>query len=72
MNITNSDYKAIERALRLLPQGEEFNALPENEQKTILNAELIMIKLYKKRKANNKRAAEYIAEKRKTNKNYAR
>lgn len=33
---------------------------------------MIMIKLYRKKKAYNKRVAEYIAEKRKTNKNYAR
>lgn len=72
MNITNSDFKAIEKALELLPHGEAFNDLSEDEQKTILTAEMIMIKLYRKKKANNKRVAEYIAEKRKTNKNYAR
>lgn len=72
MNITNSDFEAIEKALKLLPHGEAFNALSDDEQKTIIDAEMTMIMLYRKKKANNKRVAEYIAEKRKTNKNYAR
>ena len=72
MNVTNSDFEAIKKALELLPHGVELKALSDDEQKTIINADAIMIKLYKKKKAGNKRTAEYIAEKRKTDKNYAR
>lgn len=72
MNITNSDFEAIKKALELLPRGEAFKTLSDDEQKTIVSAETVMIKLYKKKKTDNKRTAEYIAKKRKTSKNYAR
>ena len=72
MNMTNADFEAIEKALRLLPEGKEFDKLDKGTQDIIVNAEVVMVKLYKKRKADNKRTADYIANKRKTNKNYAR
>lgn len=72
MNMTNEQFEAIEKALRLLPQGDAFNALSPDEQATIVNADKAMVDLLKKRKRNNKRTAEYIAEKRKSDPNYAR
>ncbi len=72
MNLTNNDFLAIEKALALLPHGEDFNNLTKETQEIIIKADQVMINLYKKKKANNKRTADYIAEKRKTNKNYAR
>lgn len=72
MNITKADFDSIEKALMLLPQGEEFNALPQEKQDIIVNAHVVMVGLYKKRQTNNKRVAEYIANKRKNDKNYAR
>jgi hypothetical protein len=72
MNMANADFEALEKALNLLPHGQEFVALPEYEQEIIINANVVLVKLLKKKKANNARTAAYIAEKRKDNKNYAR
>ena len=72
MFLTNKDFKAIEKALELLPQGEAFKNLDKESQDIIVNASVTMVSLLKKKEKNNKRTAEYIAEKRKVNKNYAR
>ena len=72
MNLTNKEFEAIERALDLLPQGKEFKALPKKKQEIIAEADATMMNLLKKKKENNKRIAEYVAMKRKENKNYAR
>lgn len=72
MNITNEQFKALEKALMLLPSGKDYLALTEEEQDTISSADAVMIALAKKRKAVNARTAAYVANKRKTDKNYAR
>lgn len=72
MNMTNDDFKKIEKALMLLPQGEEFKALPKETQDIIVDANVVMVRLLKKKKTNNAKTANYIAEKRKLDKNYAR
>ena len=72
MNMTNADFKAIEKALNLLPSGEELQKQDKETQDTIIDAYVVMLKLCKKRRQANARTAAYIAEKRKDNKNYAR
>ena len=72
MNITNKEFEAIEMALKLLPRGDEFKNLSRETQDIIVNADATMVNLVRKKNANNKRTAEYIANKRKENKNYAR
>lgn len=72
MNITNKEFEAIEKALELLPHGKTFIGLNEETQNIILNADKAMLNLMKKKEKDNKRTAKYIAEKRKTNPNYAR
>lgn len=72
MFLKNEEFNTIVKALELLPHGEEFEKLNKENQDIIVNADSTMIGLLKKKKANNKKVAEYIAEKRKTNKNYAR
>lgn len=72
MYLTNEEFNAIKKALELLPHGEKFNNLDKGSQDIIVNADTTMINLLKKKKANNKKVAEYIADKRKSNKNYAR
>ena len=72
MNMTNADFKAIEKAFELLPQGEEFKNLDKEKQDIIICASVTLLNLKKKQRANNKRTANYIAEKRKNNKDYAR
>ena len=72
MNITNSDYEALKKAVEMLPHGEAFNMLSGEAQQTIVNADTVLLKLLKKKKNDNKRTVAYIAKKRETNKNYAR
>lgn len=72
MYLTNEEFNAIKKALELLPHGNTFVVLSEEKQNIIVNADRVMVNLLKKKKANNKKVAEYIANKRKDNKNYAR
>ena len=72
MFITNKDFETIKKALELLPHGEDFNRLSKEKQDIIVNADATMVNLLKKKEKDNKRTAEYVANKRKTNKNYAR
>lgn len=72
MNLTNDDFNKIEKALNLLPEGEEFNHLSKEEQQIIIDADTVMINLLKKKKRNNERISGYISEKRKSDKLYAR
>ena len=72
MYLTNEEFNAIKKALELLPHGEKFNNLDKESQDIIVNADATMVNLLKKKRANNKKVAEYIADKRKDNKNYAR
>lgn len=72
MYLTNKEFDTIEKALELLPRGNVFAGLSEEKQNIIVNADKVMVNLLKKKKANNKKVAEYIANKRKSNKNYAR
>ena len=71
MNITNNDFKAIEAALQTITP-ERFKQYTPEEQNAVILASTTMVNLLKKKKANNKRTAEYIANKRVNDKNYAR
>jgi len=72
MNMTNADFKAIEEALALLPQGEAFDALPKKDQDTIIQADIVMVNLLRKKKKDVARQVAYINNKRKQNPNYGR
>ena len=72
MYLTNEEFNTIKKALELLPHGNSFIKLSKKKQDIIISADDTMVKLLQKQKANNKKTAQYIAEKRKTNKNYAR
>ena len=72
MNITNKQYEALKAAIYLLPSGDAFTALPKEEQETIVAAQMVLMDLYRKKKASNKKTAAYIANRQKADKNYAR
>lgn len=72
MNMTNADFKAIEKALRLLPQGAAFDALSKEDQDTIIKADVVMVNLLRKKKKDVARQVAYINNKRKENPNYGR
>lgn len=71
MYITNYDYNTICKAL-LVFTHDWVEDVPSSDVMAINEAINVMEKLSEKKKANNARQAAYIAEKRKTNKNYAR
>ena len=72
LNITNKQYEVLKAAIYMLPSGDAFKALPKEEQETIMAAQVVLIDLACKKTADNKRTAAYIANRRKTDKNYAR
>ena len=72
MYLTIEDFRAIDKALMMLPSGNKFATLSKEEQDIIINAKVVMTNLLKKRKVSNKKTAKYIAEKRKSNPDYAR
>ncbi len=72
MNITNKDYETIKAIRDLLPKDEEFDSLSAIDQKKIIDFDVTLVNLYRKKKKDNERISSYIAEKRKINKNYAR
>lgn len=74
MNITNKDFKALTNFF-LWFAAEDHSYLAKTgitEKQIIADAAAVLDALHEKKKAINSRAAAYIAEKRKFNKNYAR
>lgn len=72
MNITNSQMKALMDVYAILPHDRDFANLPKHKQDIIVRYDVVLLDLMKKKIKDNKRTAEYIANKRKENKNYAR
>lgn len=72
MFLKNSEYDRLERVRNILPQGIEYDALSKDEQDIITDFDCLLMELYKRKKECNRKTAEYIAKRRKTNKNYAR
>lgn len=69
MNITNKQFDTIQAALLLLPK---LNKLTKEEENIVSSADNVMKELIEKKKKDNERISSYIADKRKTNKYYAR
>lgn len=69
MNITNSDFEIIKKAIALLPHGDELDV---EKREIVHQADLVLCRLNEKRNRDNNRTAKYIAEKRKVDKTYAR
>lgn len=68
MNVTNAQIKAIQEALDLLQETGN----KKKRKQIIENACNVMKELQEKKRKVNERTKNYINEKRKTNKNYAR
>ena len=51
MYLTNEEFDAIKKALELLPHGNTFAVLKEEAQDIITNADAVMVRLLKKKKA---------------------
>jgi len=73
MDVKVDEFEAIKRVFdEVLPKGAEFLALPKRDQYIIDKASVAMVQIFKRHKADNKRTAARIAEKRAINPNYAR
>ena len=72
MYMTKDDFNSICKALLLLPDGDDFDRLTFDEQKTILEAVAVMVELSEKRKKDNARSKAYMKEKRKNDPKYFR
>lgn len=72
MFLKNKEYETLKSIMSLFPTGEDFQKLPEDQKALIEKYDTLMLVLYRRKQEGNKKTAEYIAEKRKTNKNYAR
>lgn len=70
--LKNDDYDKLKNLFDVLPRGDEFKKLSIEEQNTIISAEEVMIRLIKQKRDTNRKIADYIADKRKVDKNYAR
>ena len=64
MNITNDDFKTLHAAISFAKHEHKDNEI-------ILSADNVLKRLIEKKEKDNKRIASYIADKRKTNKDYA-
>ena len=72
MFIKKNEFETLKAISRLLPNGEDFEALPEADRAIITTFDTLLVNLHKRQQASNRKTADYIAEKRKINKNYAR
>ena len=71
--LTNKQWDAVVDVVwYLLPEIRDFKTLTEEQQNKIIRADIAIVEATKRKREMNKRTANYIAEKRKDNKNYAR
>ena len=74
MYIKNEQFEALANMVEWSKRTDRFKFvdLTKAEQDILVNAEVALIKAYRRQKKDNARTNEYIKEKRKTNKNYGR
>ncbi len=72
MQMKLDEFKAIEKARNILLSTEQFKMLSEEEQNIIIQADVALVKIWKRYKKDNERQKNYVADKRKSNKDFAR
>ena len=72
MFIKNEQYEILLRIRDLLPEGETFINLPKEDQEAIVKFESLLLEYRKEQRDRNTKIAAYVAEKRKTDKNFGR
>ena len=71
--LTNDEFEAMKVvAYDLLFEICDFKALTQEQKDMILRSDNAIIEAIRRKRKTNKRTREYIAERRKTDKNYAR
>ena len=72
MYLSVKEYEVLKEAVALLPHDEEYKALDKETQQKILDADVVLVGLWVKRKEFNAKSWNYIKERRKKDKNYCR
>ena len=72
MYLTVSDMKKLDRALHMAFQPKVFDTLTTDQRQAVIEADMVIMRLYKKRKILNTETYKKIKEKRKTDPNYGR
>ena len=77
MYIKKSEFEAIAKVIynqghHYTPEGKHFESLPDEMKEALYNADIALINVCKRNEIQNRKTADYIANKRKINKNYAR
>lgn len=72
MFLKKDEFEILTQVYDYLPTGEDFEALPEEQRYLITRFDALLVSLNRRRQASNAKTAQYIAEKRKTNRHYAR
>lgn len=74
--LTNEQWEAItDVAWNMITEVVDFKSLPKEQQDRIIRSDMAIVEATKRKRKTNKRTRrtrEYIAEKRKIDKNYAR
>lgn len=60
MFLTKQEVDHIEAALKMLPQGEDFKNLPEEEQNIIVKATIALVEWHRRKKDMRKMIAALI------------
>lgn len=72
MQVKVEEFNAINNARNILLTEEVMKALPEEKKQIIIEAEVAMLKILKRYKKDNERQKNYVADKRKIDKDFAR
>lgn len=70
--LSNEQFAILMQAWKLLPAGEAYRRLSTEEQDLLVQADSVWIDVIRKKRTENKAFAKYVAERRKTDKNYCR
>lgn len=72
MYLKTEEFKAIEKALKMLPHGKNFERLRQQNKDIIIEAETAMLHCLKRNKRSNERQRIYLSGKRAVDKDYGR
>lgn len=72
MQVLNNEMRNIENCIDRLVEFADYNKMPEWLQDLVIKTDVSRLHIHKRLKKQNRRTADYIAEKRLTDKNYGR
>lgn len=72
MQVLKEEMKCMENCIDRLIEFADYNTMPQWLQDLVIEADKTRMEVHKRLKKNNRRMADYVAERRLTDKNYAR